>query len=105
MGLPELKARIVAQLEAVAGIGHVYDHLVYVRTEEDQNAKLISNGVLNAWLVTREGQQMVDIADDDAVTEMRPKILVQGFYALDEANNSEAAFDALVDAVLAQLNT
>lgn len=104
MGLPELKARIVTELNMVQGIGQVYDHLLYIRTEADEKAKLVKNGVLNVWLVTREGQQLVDAVDDESVTERHPKMLVQGFYALDEEAASEATFDALVDAVVAQLN-
>ena len=104
MPLADIKARIKAQLELVAGIGKVHASTRMVKDESLTLADLVLGGVLNAWMISRETIALKDESVNQASTEQKDFIAVHGYYAVKDSV-SEPIFDNLVDAVLAQLNT
>jgi hypothetical protein len=103
MALADVKNRIKAQLELVTGIGKVYARMIRVDNQLDEKNKLVSGGRINVWWLTRETSTLFDRDVNQALVDQREQFIVHGFYALDD-DTSEAAFDALVDAILVQLN-
>jgi hypothetical protein len=103
MSIATIKARLKTVLEGVAGIGLVYDTLRFLREEKDLPL-LVKDNVLNAWFVGRDAIALNDETVNQMYTEQLDQITLHGFYAVkDEV--SEPIFDALVDAVLAAMNT
>jgi len=106
MALKDIKSRIATIVAGVAGVKNVHDHAVYAKDAEQENSLLIGDaGRLHCWTVSRESQPMADINVNEANQEKTPLLLIQGFYAVAEADKTEEVFDALVDAVIAALNT
>jgi hypothetical protein len=105
MGLPQIKARIVAQLQAVSGIGKVYDRMRLITDEKTEGTDLVANSQFNAWFVMRESKQLTDMNVNQAMTEQKDLIVVRGFLGVKDSADSEKQMDALVDAVLVALNS
>lgn len=101
--LSDVKARIAAVMATVAGIGNVYDRLRNLSVEADQ-AQLLSGGRVNVWMIHREGSVLTDQVVNQNFVEQRDAIVIEGFYAVKDADDSESAFEVLVDAILQALN-
>lgn len=105
MALKDLKARLKTVLEGVSGVKNVHDHAVYAKDAEQEKALLIGDaGRLHCWTVSRESAAQPDQVINESLQAKTTQILVQGFYAVAEADKSEEAFEALVDAVIQALN-
>lgn len=103
MALKEVKDRVVAQLQAVAGAGAVSRGFPNLKEEADLIALLDGNKVLNCAFVTSGGSQYLDEdVNQHLVTEKRT-VVIHVFLAVNQAADSESAFDALVDAYVAAL--
>lgn len=103
MSLQNVKARIKTLLEGVNGIGKVFTGARHFH-EEAQTPNFAKDSVLNAWFITRESSALTDMNQNRSKAEQRDMILVRGFYAFKDSVSDEA-FDTLVDAVVAAINT
>lgn len=104
MALSDIKARIKAQLLLVNGIGLVHDRLRNLSSEADAD-QLMAAGRLNVWMIHREASTLSDEDANQNLVEQKDTILIEGFYAVKDSDDSQAAFDALLDAVLVQINS
>jgi len=106
MGLPEIKARVKVQLEAVAGIGYVYSRMLSLTEVHQETTQLVKDGVLNVWMITREGARLTDEDINQARQTWGDSLVVHGFRAVKSSDgaDSEQEFDALVEAVMVKLN-
>lgn len=103
MSLADIKDRTKAQMEAVAGIGIVHARMRFLRDLKDQD-QLLKDGKLNAWFISREGSRLQDENVNQSRTTETVGLVIHGFYGVNDADDSETAFDALVDAVIAAVN-
>ena len=104
MALADVIARVVAEVKGVSGVGTVHDRMRVIRTEADEKNFLDAGGRLNVWLVTRTGNVLADLSVNQSVTEQKDVICIHAFYAVKDADDSEAAFNAIVDAVVSAVN-
>jgi hypothetical protein len=103
MALADIKARIQAQLQAIAGMGNVYTRLRNLSVEKDQ-ALLIKGGTLHVWMIDRVASRLVDESVNQNFTEQSDMIGITGYLGVNDAASSSDTFEALVDAVLQAIN-
>ena len=104
MSLADVKTRIQAQMQTVAGIGNVYTRMRNLNVEKDAK-QLQSGGTLHVWMIDRESSVLRDQAVNQNFTEQRDTICITGYLAVNDANASADTFDALIDAILQTINT
>lgn len=100
--LADVRAALAALLAGVTGIGQVHDYFRLVTDEVTAKARFVTGGRLHAWMVT--------LADDEAYEEalatgarcrrIRARFAVHGYYAVDDADASEKAFETVLQAVI-----
>ncbi len=97
---------IAAKIQAVAGVGRVYEYQRLVTDESSIVADMRSAGVLNYWTVT-PAQANPHALERHPGTHAKATYQydVHGFYAAKDYNASEVAFVALVVAVMATFET
>ena len=100
MALTDVKARIAAVLEGVAGIGKVWPRMRPMNTEAVEQSQFVSNGVLNCCFIQRGSAELETHGDMPPMGVQWDTISIHAFYAVEDAKASEDAFDALVDAML-----
>lgn len=106
MNLAAVKTRIKTVLEGVSGVGPVHTRVVNVKEENAELTMLGGDkGRIHFWYITRAGARLFDEDVNQKLQDQSTTLAIHGFYAVKDADDSEAAFDALVDAVLAALNT
>ena len=105
MALKDIKDRLKAKLEAVTDIGAVHTRMINVKTAEEQSVKLVSGGRMHFWTISRGAARLADENTNQSFQEQMDTIAIHVFYAVKDADDSEAAFDAIVDAVLSAVNT
>jgi hypothetical protein len=99
--LQELRAAIVAKLEAIDGIGVVQDHERYTKSMSGLKPLYVPVGEqqLRGWFVRRLG-----IAETSAGANRRVQVVtwrIQGLMALDDSDSiaSELTFDNLIETI------
>jgi hypothetical protein len=103
--MKQIRERVATMLEAVDGIGKVYPRMRPVNLESIAIADFVKNNLLNAWFVSRRDVGAPeDVVMDQSLSELNDTISIHGFYAVNDANDSDTAFDELVDAVIIALN-
>lgn len=105
MALKDIKDRLKAVLEGVAEIGAVHTRMINVKTAEQENVKLVSGGRMHFWTISRGAARLSDENTNQSFQEQMDTIAIHGFYAVKDADESEGAFDPIVDAVLSAVNT
>lgn len=103
MPVVDIKNETKAVMDAVAGIGVVHARMRFLRDLKDQE-QLLKDGKLNAWFISREGSRLQDENINQSYTTETVGLVIHGFYGVNDADDSETAFDALVDAVMLALN-
>jgi hypothetical protein len=102
------KAEIKAQLEAVSGIGKVYDTVKYAADLETFKTLFISNSKINAVMFTRMGgeelENGVGVLDEAEALQWVEKndtweITLHYGYHDEDTTPSDIAFNNLVDAI------
>ena len=92
-----LRAAIVANLQAVSGIGRVHAYQRWATDPKRLTEQYVSDGKLLGWHVRREKIQETRTAGRQYQTDITWKIT--GFRALNDADQSELEFDELIDAI------
>ena len=112
MSYAAINAALVTRLGAVSGIGKVQGY--YRWCPDGTNAEKFvalfldsaSPAHVNVWMVTRIGTAKdKKLDDDDTSVRRRHNIVLQGYYSLTDATNSEAVFHAIVEAIMENLRT
>lgn len=104
MALKDIKARIKDRILVADAGAKVHTRMRNLSAESDQSELIGTDGRLHAWFIRRETTQLTDLVVNQNLTAQQDTLLVEGFYGVNDANNSEEAFDAIVDAVLQGLN-
>jgi len=92
-----IRAAIVAKLNAIPGIGTVNAYQRYADDMRDLEAMYVDDGVLHGWFVRR--LTVKEEAHSRGRNVETTQWLVHGYMAINDAAQSELAFDALLDAV------
>lgn len=103
--MSQIKARIVAQMLLVTGIGKVYDRMRLITSEITFKTDCVVNNRVNAWFLTRTAKKVQDLDVNQAVAEPTDTLLIHGFLGVQDAADTDSMMDDLADAVIAQINT
>ena len=104
MPLADIKAQIVAVIQGADPKAKVYTRMRAI-TPDSKKAELIgTDGVLHVWQVRREMTALLDAAVNQNLTEQKDTLVMEGFYGVNDAADSEEEFDLIVDAVLQAVN-
>jgi len=95
--LAQIRAAIVAKLEAVPNVGRVHDHQPFLKTEAKLKELYVTNGQLLGWHIRRVGTR--ETAPFVSRNVERHRWVIQGFMAFDDTGASELVFDDLVEAI------
>ncbi len=99
MPLPDIIAAVTARVRAVASAKNVYSYAREVREQKDFVALFQDPGAkkLHTWMITRAGTA----SKDDGTTARRRihEIAIFGYMSVDDANNSEATFNGVIEDV------
>jgi hypothetical protein len=104
MALKDIKARIAAQVKSADANAAVFTYRRYLTTEGDQAALLDAAGRMHFWHVYREMTALTDLVINQNFVQQDDTLVIEGFYAVKDADDSEEVFDAIVDALLQGIN-
>lgn len=97
-----IKTQIKTIMEAVSGIGVVHDRERHSRSLAAYlDMMRTSSGVVNGWTIHRESTepQRVVIGVGSGKIERSHKFRIYGIYDLNDADDSETTFQALIEAI------
>lgn len=92
-----IRAAIKTKLEGVSGIGVVHDRPRYSRSAAEFLELMRHNGTVNGWQIHRQATPSSWANDVQAEREFVYSIT--GTYAFNDEENSDAEFNALIEAV------
>lgn len=106
MSFATLRDRVKTTLEAVSGIGQVYDFLRHLTFWEEVKRDIVKDGQVNIWEITRlAAEQDLDAPQNQVGVEAnfqdRHNIAIFGHVAVDDEKESEKQFQDLIDAIIA----
>jgi hypothetical protein len=101
-----IRTRIKDILEAVSGVGRVYDYFRHVTNEATQAALLkdAGTGALHFWFITLSQENTLDQRRDGTLARDTLTYELHGFMAVNDAQESEKAFAARVLDVVTAFN-
>ena len=102
MAYSDILSRLKTDIEAVTGIGLVYDYKRLVKDDHTKKELLETGGKMHFWEISRE--DATDPTDYLTLVVNKDDYTIQGWYALDDSAGSEKVFQAVVDGVRAALN-
>jgi hypothetical protein len=105
MALATILAEVRTILLTVSGISP----LVYTRERWAAQASTVrslyaTNGRLHAWTITRQASTETRLATGHE-NERRHTLMLRGYYALDDAADSETTFQTLIEAICTAFRT
>lgn len=105
MGFAAFRDEAKTTLEAVDGIGKVYDFIRHMTFWEELRTEAVADGRVNVWEITRltmeeeleapQGQVAVEACFRDAHL-----LAIIGHFAVDDKKESEKTFQDLIDAIV-----
>jgi hypothetical protein len=104
MALKDIKARIQSQVKLADPGGNVYTFRRYLTAEADQAAFIGPDGRFHFWHIYREMTALTDMVVNQGFVQQDDTLVIEGFYGVKDADDSEEAFDLIVDAVLQGVN-
>ncbi len=104
MALKDIKARIAGQVKIADSTAAVFTFRRYLTAESDQTVLLDAAGRMHFWHIYREMSALTDLVVNDQFVQQEDTLVIEGFYAVKDADDSEEAFDLLADAVLQTVN-
>lgn len=102
MSLTTIRTQIKTLIEAVSGIGNVYDYERYCNDWATYKDIFVKNDKVNTWDIKRERFSSSSHGGSGGVTDRTFDFAIRGFYALNDALASEKTFQDLTDLVLAK---
>jgi len=100
MAIKDIKARLQNRVQAADPQAKVHTYMRNLTGEIDQNLLVGTDGKLHVWFIRRESSILADLVINEGFVEQKDTFLMEGFYAVNDAADSEEAFEALVDVVL-----
>ncbi len=104
MTLKDIKARIQAQVKTADAGSNVYTFRRYLTAEADQAALIGPDGRFHFWHIYREMTVLTDLVINQGFAQQDDTLVIEGFYGVKDADDTEEAFDLIVDAVLQAIN-
>lgn len=95
--LTQIRDAIQGVLAGVPGIGPVHKFERYLKREAELQALYVSGGQLKGWLIRRLSTREQALAVGRTVVTHRWQI--RGYRAIDDATQSELAFDDTIEAI------
>lgn len=93
----DIRNAIVAKLNAIVGIGKVHGYERFAVQQSKLKELFEYRSRILGWVVRRSGLKKNSIAD--AVFKVRSNWEINGYMSLDDADETEILFDALIDLV------
>ncbi len=104
MSLAAIRTELKTVIEAVSGIGNVYDYLRYSNSEKNFKDLFKADKKINGWQITRQATS--EETESQNYNNIRThKFLIWGIYSAKDVDASEKTFQDLVEAVTAALRT
>jgi len=100
MSLADIKTRIQAVIATADPTAKVWPRLRYLSAESQSGELTGADGILHVWFIWREATVLTDNVVNQNFTEQADTLVVEAFYAVNDGNDSDKAFEANVDAVL-----
>lgn len=100
MSLSTVRAKIKTLIEAVTGIGTVYDYKRYVNDWESYKDKFISSDKLNTWEIQRLSVESSSYGGSGGREDRKHDFIIRGFYGINDKLESEKTFQDLADLVI-----
>ena len=98
MAYSDIIARLKSDIESVSGITNVFDYKPRVVDDHKRLERLKgTDNRLHWWQISRE--ESTDITDYLTLVVPKDDYIIQGWYALDDSDETEKTFQALVDGV------
>jgi len=96
-GHERIRTALLELLRAVPGIGHVHAYERFSKTPQGFQALYQQGDVILGWYVHRQSWR--ELPFSSLQNRVRTRWVIQGFASLLDANETELAFDTLIDAV------
>lgn len=94
-----IRAQIKTTLEAVSGIGVVHNRRRYSKSAARWLKLMTKEGAVNGWTTHRKNTPTIQA--NNAQVERQYYYEIFGIYELDDVNDSQAEFDAIIEAIFA----
>ncbi|SRR6266851_4101710 len=104
MALKDIKARIAARMKTVSGVTNVYTYRRNLTAEIDMAQLTAADGRLHFWHIYREMTALTDNVVNQNFTDQVDTLVIEGFYGVKDADDTEEMFDLIVDGVLQAIN-
>lgn len=102
MSLSTIRSAIITILEAVTGIGKVYDYERYAKSPDGFKLLFTSNDdKFHVWQLTRESTE--EISEMHTTNIRRHTMVIRGYYALKDANATAKTFQDLIETICEDL--
>jgi hypothetical protein len=102
--LKQVKARIQTIVQAADPNAKVYTRRRNLKDEADIPQFIGSDGRLHFWHIFRENVTLTDQVINQNFVQQDDALVIEGFIAVVDADDTEEIFDAIVDAVLQGVN-
>lgn len=111
MSWPLIRAALAARIAAVDGVENVHEYLRYSKKgfheSEFQSLFMVNQGggvfFPHCWMITRVDVGYIQAPEPDNVVKVQHQVLVGAKYGFSDGDESEHAFNALLDAVCQDL--
>ena len=97
--LQQIRDAIAAKIAAVAGAGLVHTFERYTKRKAEFTALFVIGGTVNGWVIRRVGTRRTSPGKGRVVVTHRWQL--RYYRALDDASQSELAFDTTIETVAA----
>ena len=96
--ISDIKTGIYNLLFAVAGIGNIYKRYRAIRDPKNFDSVFVSDSIVNAWMITNP--VIINTPEGmGGIVGRQWNFQIEGWYSFDDSGDSEADFDALVEAI------
>jgi hypothetical protein len=102
--LKAVKARIQSVMQATDAVANVYTYRRNLNAEVDQAQLVGRDGRMHFWFIYREMTALTDIVINQNFTDQLDTLVIEGFYGVKDADDTEEVFDLIVDQVLQAIN-
>ncbi len=100
MALKDIKAQIQLVVAAADPQAKVWPRLRNLNAETQADQLVGADGTLHVWFIWRESTVLTDQVINQKFTEQADTLVVEGFFGMNDANDSDKTFESNVDAVL-----
>jgi len=104
VALKDIKARLRDRMQTVAGVTKVYTYCRNLTAEVDASQLMAADGKFHFWQMYRESSDLTDLVVNQEFTEQEDTLVIEGFYGVKDADDSDETFDGIIDAVLQAIN-